>query len=123
MVEEDLLLKIAIIGGGSYLWAFGFIRQFVDSELLKDVHLTLADIDTAALDLIASAGERYNREAGSPVTLEKTTDLDAALDQDINGVGDVFFSVFPTSPSCSTTKQCMTSVAATSTSSGRHTRT
>lgn len=75
-----MLLKIAIIGGGSYLWAFGFIRQFVDSELLKDVHLTLADIDTAALDLIASAGERYNREAGSPVTLEKTTDLDAALD-------------------------------------------
>jgi len=72
-------MKVAIIGGGSYLWAFGFARQFVLSEHLRDVHLALMDIDAEALELVSAAAERVNRAHGAPVRLESTTELDAAL--------------------------------------------
>lgn len=39
------MMKVAIIGGGSLLWAFGFARQFVASEHLTGVELVLMDID------------------------------------------------------------------------------
>lgn len=72
-------MKVTIIGGGSYLWAFGFARQFVLSEHLRDVHLVLMDIDPEALGLVAAAAERINRAHGSPVKVETSADLDAAL--------------------------------------------
>ena len=72
-------MKVTIIGGGSYLWAFGFARQFVLSEHLSDVHLSLMDIDPEALGLVAAAAERINRAHGSPVRIETGTELAAAL--------------------------------------------
>jgi len=72
-------MKVAIIGGGSFLWAFGFARQFVLSEHLSDLHLTLMDIDPEALELVAAAAERVNRAHGSPMKMETTTELTAAL--------------------------------------------
>jgi len=73
-------MKATIIGGGSFLWAFGVSRQFVDSEYLRDVHLTLMDIDSDAVELVASAARLYNETQGSPVAIEATTNLDRSLD-------------------------------------------
>lgn len=73
-------MKTAVIGGGSFLWTFGIIRQFVDSQHLSDVTLSLMDIDPDALKLVHAAGQIYIKEHGSPVKLLATTDLDEALD-------------------------------------------
>jgi len=72
-------MKITVIGGGSYLWAFGFIRQVVDSEKIKDITLVLFDINRYSLELVKSAGQIYNKKHGSPVKIEATMNLDSAL--------------------------------------------
>jgi len=73
-------VKITIIGGGSYLWSLGFCAQFIRSSHLRDVTVCLMDTDAAALDLVGSAADILNRKQGSPVRLERTGDLNAALD-------------------------------------------
>lgn len=73
-------MKTSIIGGGSYLWSLGFVRQFVNSKRLKDVKLVLMDINPEALDLVASAARVYNKQHGSPIKIETTTDHDEAFD-------------------------------------------
>ena len=73
-------MKVTIIGGGSYTWAFGFCRQFVLSEQLQGVHVTLMDTNPAALALVHAAATRFNLAHGSPITLESSSNLEAALD-------------------------------------------
>jgi len=73
-------MKITVIGGGSLLWAFGFARQFVGSRSLEDVTLVLMDLNAEALELVGTAAGMCNRRSGSPITIETTTDRDAALD-------------------------------------------
>ncbi|OGV69216.1 MAG: hypothetical protein A3K19_23365 [Lentisphaerae bacterium RIFOXYB12_FULL_65_16] len=73
-------MKCTVIGGGSYNWAFGFARQFVRTERLRDVHLVLVDTNREALDLVGMAADICNRAQGSPIRIERTQDLDAALD-------------------------------------------
>lgn len=76
----DRRLKIAVIGGGSVQWTFGFLRQFVRSQPLAGAVVSLMDIDEAALELTGAAGQLYNRAHDSPLIIETTTDTDAALD-------------------------------------------
>ena len=73
-------MKVTVIGGGSYLWTMGFATQFVRSEALQEVTLSLMDIHEPALELVGRATEIFNRQHGTPLAIEKTTDLDAALD-------------------------------------------
>jgi alpha-galactosidase/6-phospho-beta-glucosidase family protein len=73
-------MKVAIIGGGSYAWAFGFTRQFVKSDLLSDIELVLMDIDSERLADLKRAGDIFNKANGSPIKLKSTTNLDEALD-------------------------------------------
>ena len=73
-------VKVAVIGGGSYLWAFGFARQFVKSVNLNGMNLVLMDIDPDALDITSSAANIHNQAHGSPIRIETTTNLDSALD-------------------------------------------
>ncbi len=73
-------MKVAVIGGGSYLWSFGFARQFVASERLDDVTISLMDISKDALDLVAAAAGVCNDRAGSPIAIESTTDRAEALE-------------------------------------------
>ncbi|MDO8586576.1 MAG: hypothetical protein Q7T82_06005 [Armatimonadota bacterium] len=73
-------MKVAIIGGGSYLWALGFVRQFVNSKRLRDVQVVLMDIDPEALDLVGKAAELYNRQHGAPIRLDTSTNHDEAFD-------------------------------------------
>lgn len=74
-------MKIVIIGGGSYLWAFGFVKQFVCSEKLKSVEVILVDKNAEALALVYSAGCLFNKTRGNPIRLRKNVNLEAALDK------------------------------------------
>lgn len=74
-------MKIIIIGGGSYLWGFGFLRQFILSEKLKSLEITLVDKDPQALELVFAAGSLFNRAHGNRVRLRKSTHLKQALDK------------------------------------------
>ena len=73
-------MKVAIIGGGSYLWSPGFCRQFIRSQRLKDIELALMDRDAQALELVAETVEIMRNQEDSPLRLAKTLDMDAALD-------------------------------------------
>lgn len=73
-------MKVVIIGGGSFTWSFGFVRQLVDSKHLNDATLVLMDINPEALDIVNKAATIYNDSKGSPIRIETTTDTDAALD-------------------------------------------
>ncbi len=73
-------MKVTIIGGGSYSWSFGFVRQFVGSPHMQDIDLCLMDIDQEALDLVYAASEIYRDKQESTLRLHKTLDVDRALD-------------------------------------------
>ena len=73
-------MNITVIGGGSFTWAFGFLRQFVRSKRLHGAQIALMDINREALELVAAAGRTYNVAHGSPVRIEATMDFDRALD-------------------------------------------
>jgi len=73
-------MKIAVIGGGSFTWSFGFVRQFVDSQYLAGATLVLMDINPEALALVNKAATIYNNSHSRPIKIETTTDTDAALD-------------------------------------------
>lgn len=81
--------KIAVIGGGSYTWAFGFSRQFVMSEHLRGATLTLTDINASALELVSAAAQRFNAAHDSPLRIETTANLEVAL----NGADYVIVSI------------------------------
>ena len=73
-------MKIAVIGGGSYLWSLGFCNQFIHSRPLAGAQVCLMDLDGPALDLVHRAAEIVNAAQGNPVRIEKTGEMDRALD-------------------------------------------
>jgi alpha-galactosidase len=73
-------MKIVVIGGASYIWAFGFLQQFILNNTLPGVEIDLVDKDPVALDHVARAAGMYNISHGSPIVLKKEDDLDRALD-------------------------------------------
>jgi len=87
--DREMDMKIAVIGGGSFVWSLGLCHQLIRSEHLRNVHVALMDVDPAGLDLVYRAAEICNRKKGSPLTIDKTTDLAAALD----GTDFVFVSI------------------------------
>jgi alpha-galactosidase/6-phospho-beta-glucosidase family protein len=64
-------MKIAIIGGGSFLWTPGFVRQFAKSEFLHRATVSLMDIDPGNRSLVFAACDRFNRSQRSPLKLEQ----------------------------------------------------
>lgn len=73
-------MKIAMIGGGSYLWALGFCRQLVRSDPLGGAEVWLMDLNVEALALVHKAAGILNAARGDPVRLEQTAELEPALD-------------------------------------------
>lgn len=73
-------MKIAIVGGGSFLWSFGVVRQLIDDERIDGTRLVLMDIDAEALDLVGKAVEIRNQASGSPLQIERLTELEPALE-------------------------------------------
>ena len=73
-------VKIVIIGGGSYAWGPLFIRDIATTPDLAGSTILLHDIDPGPLDLVYALGEKIIRAVpGDPFTLERTLDLDEAL--------------------------------------------
>ncbi|MFB3890652.1 MAG: hypothetical protein ACE15C_01370 [Phycisphaerae bacterium] len=75
-------MKATIIGGGSYGWTFGFMRQFIDSEPLRadGLGVTLMDVNPEALALVGKAVDKYKSLRGVDLPVEHTGDMDRALD-------------------------------------------
>lgn len=82
-------MKVTLIGGGSYNWAPFFCNQFIESEKLSNVTITLMDIDEFSLNLVGSVVDKINKAKGSTVKIITTTDLNSALD----GADFVFVSI------------------------------
>lgn len=72
--------KIAVIGGGSLNWTFGFVRQFAASEHSRDFRLVLMDKNQESLGLVHAAGKKFIRDTRSGLRLEKSASLEKSLD-------------------------------------------
>jgi alpha-galactosidase len=72
-------VKIVIIGGGSYSWGPLFVRDLAITPELAGSTIVLHDLDAEALDLVYRAGQLLIQTGNLPITLEKTTQLEAAL--------------------------------------------
>ncbi len=72
--------KIAIVGGGSLLWTFGIVRQFIASPALRGAQVWLMDLNPERLELVAAAARQCNRDQGAPIQVLVSTNLDEALE-------------------------------------------
>ena len=73
------MTKIVIVGGGSFAWGPLFIRDIMVLPELSGAHIVLHDIDPEALDLVYAVGVKAIDAGGSTITLEKSNNLDTAL--------------------------------------------
>lgn len=51
-------VKLVLIGGGSYDWAYRFITDIACIEQLHGMHIVLHDIDAEALQLVKTLCEK-----------------------------------------------------------------
>lgn len=74
-------LKIAMIGGGSYSWAYGLYSTFLDNDFFdKETELCLYDINEKALnDVYAFCSYYNNNYPEKAITITKTMNEDEAL--------------------------------------------
>jgi alpha-galactosidase len=73
-------LRIVIIGGGSFNWTPDFVRDLITHPGLQGSTIVLHDIDSSALDLTFALNQKMVTSQGSSCTVEKTLNLDAALE-------------------------------------------
>ena len=73
--------KIAMIGGGSYSWAYGLYSTFLDNDFFgRETELCLYDINPKALDDVYNFITYYNdRNPEKAITVTKTLNEDEAL--------------------------------------------
>ena len=74
--------KIAMIGGGSYSWAYGLYSTFLDNDFFgRETELCLYDINPTALDDVYNFITYYNdRNPEKAITVTKTQNEDEALE-------------------------------------------
>ena len=74
--------KIAMIGGGSYSWAYGLYSTFLDNAFFgRETELCLYDINEKALNDVYSYITYYNdRNPEKAITVTKTMNEDEALE-------------------------------------------
>ena len=74
--------KIAMVGGGSYSWAYGLFSTFLDNDFFtRDTELCLYDINEKALNDVYSYITYYNdRYPEKAITVTKTLSEDEALE-------------------------------------------
>ncbi len=75
-----MILKITLVGGGSYAWAPQFVRDIVAAPTLQGCDIVLHDIDPEPMNLVYTLGQKLIADRGSTCRLAQTTDLDEALD-------------------------------------------
>lgn len=71
--------KIAFIGAGSMCFGLTFFRDVFGSRELQGSTLTLVDLNADSLERMYQLALKMNQEAGTNMTIEKTTDRREAL--------------------------------------------
>ncbi|HOJ92536.1 MAG TPA: alpha-glucosidase/alpha-galactosidase [Dictyoglomaceae bacterium] len=74
------MVKITIIGAGSVSFSMKLIQDLNVFRDLSGSTVTFMDIDEQRLNLVYTLAEKYMKEAGTILKLEKTTDRKKALD-------------------------------------------
>jgi 6-phospho-beta-glucosidase len=77
---EDPCMKIAVLGGGGFRVPLVYGALLARAERLGLEHVSLYDVDESRLGQIAPVLEGLERERGSKLAFDATTDLDDALD-------------------------------------------
>jgi alpha-galactosidase/6-phospho-beta-glucosidase family protein len=74
------MLKIAVIGAGSYTFGPSVLNQAILENRLSGVELALVDVDRETLELMAGVGRRMARETGVDVTITTHTERPSAFE-------------------------------------------
>jgi len=83
------LVKVALIGAGSHVFARRLITDLLSYSELRDSTISLMDVDPEALGLTTSFARRLVGQWGFPTRIEATTDRRQALE----GAGYVVVSI------------------------------
>ena len=73
------MIKITIIGGGSYTWGPTFMRDIFGTPELKGSTIVLQDIAQDRVDLVYALGKKMIEDFNLDFHLERTLSLDEAL--------------------------------------------
>ena len=73
-------LKITLVGGGSYSWTPGMLRNLLGSKRLNGSHVVLHDLNPEPLALTYQLALKCKELTGTAITFQQTTDRGAALD-------------------------------------------
>lgn len=74
-------MKISIIGAGSIIFTRKLIKDLLSYPDLRNVKISLMDIDSERLDITGKIVEELIIEAGSNTRIVKTTDLESAVEK------------------------------------------
>jgi alpha-galactosidase/6-phospho-beta-glucosidase family protein len=73
-------VKIAVIGGGSYMWAPIFLRDIVMTKELSGSQVFLDDINPEALKLTTALGKKIAKDIRANISIQAARDKEEALD-------------------------------------------
>ncbi|NCB03093.1 MAG: alpha-glucosidase [Spirochaetia bacterium] len=77
-------MNIVLIGAGSAQFGLGTLGDVFQSEILKNSHITLVDINQKALDVVYQKGVNFLAKNSLPFTISQTTErTKALLDADV----------------------------------------
>jgi alpha-galactosidase len=74
------MLKITVIGAGSFVFARRLVTDVLTWPSLQDATIALMDIDETKLETMAALARRMVTQAGTGAKVEATTDLKTALE-------------------------------------------
>jgi alpha-galactosidase len=72
--------RITIIGGGSTHWTPQLLTDFANTKSLREVTVTLMDVDPSSLPLMVDVAEHIAKVRGIGLSVRTTTELSEALD-------------------------------------------
>ncbi len=72
--------RITIVGGGSTHWTPRLLVDFANSEVLRDLEVTLMDKDPDSLPLMAEVAAHIAKVRGIGLSVRTTSDLDDGVD-------------------------------------------
>jgi alpha-galactosidase len=72
-------VKVCLIGGGSYNWSYGIIRDILMKSGVRDLDFYLYDINLKAAEDIAQLGRYFNKKLGTNASFTPTRDKDRAF--------------------------------------------
>jgi len=80
VVDVGGVMKVTIIGGGSYQWSPKLIGDLLATPSLRPLELVLEDIDASAAEAMAAYARLVDQKLGSKAKVSATTDQRRALE-------------------------------------------